>query len=189
MIPGNRTAKRGPFQLQELAGTFPDAGIDPFKQIKIKTKAGKNRRTVLIFFRRPDLYPEVRLYFIYLRPEIRQHPAFMEEARAGPQRGFRACCKKPGLLKGILRKMNQCFCVFIQGSACRGEFYTVVGPDKQLKTAEIFEQIHLLDHSGRGYIQGFSGFAKGTKVGCFNISIRLVIIHGRLPALSSNLAP
>ena len=73
-----------------------------FKQIKIKTETGKDRRTVLIFFHRPDLYLEIRLYFIYLRPQIRQHPALIEEACTDPERGFRTFRRKPGLLKGIL---------------------------------------------------------------------------------------
>ena len=49
----------------------------------------------------------------------------------------------------------------------------MVGSNKQLKTAEIFKQIDLLDHSGRGYIQGFPGFSERTQVCCFDKCIIL----------------
>ena len=65
----------------------------------------------------------------------------------------------------------------------------MVGPDKQLKTAEIFEQIDLLDYGGRGYIQGFSGFAKGTQVYGFDKGVQLMTIHGRPPVQSLNFTP
>ena len=62
-----------------------------------------------------------------------------------------------------------------------GKLYAMIASDKKLETAKIFEQINLLDHSGRGYIQGFPGFAERTQVCCFYKRIQLVIIHGRPP--------
>ena len=43
------------------------------------------------------------------------------------------------------------------------------------------QQIDLLDHGGRGYIEGFPGFAKRAQICCFDKGIQLVIVHGRPP--------
>ena len=109
-----------------------------------------------LFFHRPDLCLEVRLYFVYFRPEIRQHMALIEKTGTDPERGLRTFRKKPGLLKSILREMNRRFGIFVQGSSCRGELYPVIALKKSLKPQRFSNRL----------------------ICCFNQGIRLVIIHG-----------